>query len=187
MSLSTLFYVYLIVASVGLSFSLLSLLFGGGLEDNAELTGHLDSSDVDTDHNGITVSDVFTLRNFLLFMVGFGATGMLAVNAGCKGWSSSGFGFLGGVTVAFLGFLFYRAIGRQQGNSATKLGALVGKDAVVITAIPSGGYGEIRTSDEFGTAVTLPAQSEDGAIAGGFHVQILKIAANAAVVKKLAA
>jgi len=186
-SLHTLFYIYISVALVGLSLSILSFMFGGGAED-ADF--HLDADHIDASHidggNGVTLSTLFSLRNFLLFLVGFGAAGAEAVNAGYNAWQASGFGLVGGVVLAILGLFFYRAIGKQQGNSAPRLAALVGKNASVITGIPLNGYGEIRMNNEFGTAVTLPAQSKDGAISSGSTVEVTDIVANVAMVKAVA-
>jgi membrane protein implicated in regulation of membrane protease activity len=165
-TLSTLFYVYLFVAIIGISFSLFGQLLGGGHD--------LDHSDVhhaDGAHHGSIASAIFSFRNFLVFMVGFGASGLLAIQAGLTAWPSIGCAFIGGLILAGLIYLFFEAVGRQQGNTLSNPNALVGKRARVSIAIPPNGFGEIQTTNEFGSSVSLPARSK-GAVEAGRSVNV---------------
>jgi membrane protein implicated in regulation of membrane protease activity len=135
------------------------------------------------EHGTVMFSSFFTLRNFLHFGIGFGAVGVLAVNLGYGPVPACGFAILGGFVLAFLGALFFGAIYRQQGNTVASLDLLVGKPGRVITAIPSGGVGQIETLNQFGTTITVSAQSQDGAITLGSRVEIISVVANALIVR----
>jgi len=186
-SASTLFTIYLVLAIIGASFTIFSFIFGGGAEDgDVHFDGHADASHPDGGSSGITLSDLLSLRNFLMFLVGFGAVGMEMTSAGYNAWQSSFGGVVGGIVLAAIGFLFYRMIAKQQGSSVTKLGALAGKQAQVITSIPEDGYGEIRLNDQFGASITLMALSKDGPLSAGSCVEVVAVVANAATVKKVA-
>ncbi len=186
-----LFNIFLIVAVAGLFFSFMSLIFGGGAEDTD--TGGLDADHIDISHDGdngnnsgVSVASFFSLRTLMWFLTGFGAAGAAAINAGWGPWPSAGFGLLGGFSLVLFGVLLFTFVGKQQGNSAPKLRSLVGKTALVVTSIPEQGLGEIRVVNEFGTAVTLNAKSQDGAVCNGSSVEVVTVDANTATVKKAA-
>lgn len=127
------------------------------------------------DGDGIATSDVLTLRNLLLFGIGFGAAGALARFLGLNPWFASGAGLLMGAVLVAIAVAFYRSIRKQESNSVTSAQSLVGKHATVTTAIPPGGYGEITTQNDLGTTVNLDAVSSSGLIPAGSLVEIKSV------------
>jgi membrane protein implicated in regulation of membrane protease activity len=178
--------IFLIIALASLAFSILSALFGGDTGGDVHLdTSHVDTSSSGGGHDGIMFSDVLTLRTLLMFGVGFGAAGAIATNMGYGPGMASVGGLEGGCLIAALGVWFYRIIHGQQGNTAPRLDMLSGKRAMVVTDIPESGQGEVTTTNEFGTTVTLPAQSPEGRIKLGSTVEIVAVVGNTATVKRL--
>ena len=113
--------------------------------------------------DGVTHGDngpsLLSLRNLLLFGIGFGAAGSVATHLGYSLMLASSAGAAFGVVVTFLGLMFYRAIGRQQATSNTNTQKLIGRKAVVTTQIPLGRLGQVSMRDELGGTVYLDARS----------------------------
>lgn len=165
----------------GLVFFALSALFGG---DGVDV--HADTDSADVEHEGAAVaSQVITVRNFFLFMVGFGAAGLVAQSFGYDAFRASGFGIAGGIVLGILGFLFFRMLKRSQGNSMAYPQKLAGRKGTVTLAIPEGGAGEISMSNEFGTRISMMARSQEGSIAEGSAIEVVTVTGSSATVKKL--
>lgn len=143
----------------------------------------LGDTDTSVDVGDNVVSEVLSLKNLLLFGIGFGALGGIATYLGAGPLLASGAGLLTGVGMVVLGVLFYRAVRGQQANSSTSLNNLIGKTAVVSTRIPVQGMGEITTQNEHGTQIHLTAQSESSEIQEGTVVIITAFAGSRAIVK----
>src|SRR3989344_1147738 len=114
-------------------------------------------------HDGDAVSEILNLRNLMIFGVGFGAAGFIAHSLGQGPIMASFWGLGFGAVMVTVAALFYHSIKQQQSNSLSDHGTLVGKKANVIIDIPESGLGEVSTSNAFGSAVNLTAQSQDGA------------------------
>lgn len=133
-------------------------------------------------HDGIT-SELLSLRNLLLFGVGFGAAGSLVTYLGFGPVWATAAGLLVGVVMVLLTVSFFRSVRNQQSNSATSLIDLVGKTGVVTTRVPEDGLGEISTRNAQGTQVHLSAQSQGGEIRSGATIEIVNIVGDRAIVK----
>ncbi len=146
--------------------------------------GNVDSGDSGSTH-GENGPSILSLRNFFLFGIGFGAAGSVATDMGYSLMWSSVAGFSFGVVVAFVGWLFYRTIGRQQATSNTNTRTLVGKKATVSTFIPSGRVGQVAAQDQYGNRMYLDARSSDGTdLNEGEVVTIIDAVGNSATVAK---
>lgn len=132
----------------------------------SSMFGHDDGGGDVSDDGGLTHGDngpsLLSLRNLLLFGIGFGAAGAVATHMGYSLIASSLAGFVFGMTVALAGWWFYRAIGRQQGSTNTDTRNLIGKPALVTTHIPPGRMGQVAAQDEYGGRVYLDARSNEG-------------------------
>ncbi len=153
-----------------------------------DIGGH--DADFGHDHGGDGESDglmtnLFTLRNFFIFALGFGASGAIAARLGANDLIASIWGLVAGVLLALLGSALYRAMRGQQASSLTHSNALVGKRAKVLTAIPSGGRGEITTTNAQGTTVALPARSSSGEIVQNTIVNITAMDGDTATVEPI--
>lgn len=134
------------------------------------------------DNHGGALPNVLTIRNIMLFGVGFGASGYISSYNGNDFQTSFLVGLIFGTGTAYAGFKFFQIIRKQEGNTLTTLSTLKGADGRVITTIPATGFGEISTQNEFGSMVHLAAQSESGEIKEGSKVRIVTIAGNVATV-----
>lgn len=138
------------------------------------------------DHDGDAVSEILNLRNLLIFGVGFGAAGFIAHRLGQGPITSSFWGLGFGVVMVLVAVLFYNSIKKQQSNSLSDHGTLVGKKANVTIDIPASGLGEVSTNNAFGGVVNLTAKSQDGAHTVGTTVEITSMVGNTATVKAVA-
>jgi membrane protein implicated in regulation of membrane protease activity len=83
------------------------------------------------------------MRVISLFLVGFGAAGVIASNGGLGTIGSGALGALAGLCTGALGFRFIKFLWGQQASSTVSTGDLVEKSGKVITTIPFSGIGEI--------------------------------------------
>jgi len=151
-----------------------------GLGDDGGDTG--DHSHGDADHHDGAMPNVLTIRNIMLFGVGFGASGYISTYNGNDFQTSFIVGLVFGTGTAYLGYKFFQLIRKQEGNSLTCLNFLEGTEARVLTAIPGKGFGEITARNEFGTTIIVMARSEGSDISEGSKVRIVSIAGNIATV-----
>jgi membrane protein implicated in regulation of membrane protease activity len=150
----TAFSVFLAIAGAGLIFLLVSLFFG-------EVFEHFDTSfDHDLDHGG---PSFFSPRVMSVFVTAFGGVGAIATYYGFSPVPASGFGFVSGVILSGLVFLFARFLYQQQASSEVRTADLVGQSARVVVGIPAGGVGQVRCriGEEL---VDKIARSRDGAL-----------------------
>ena len=152
-----------------------------GLGDDGGDTG--DHSHADSDHHGeTTIPNVLTIRNIMLFGVGFGASGYIASYNGSDFQTWFIVGLIFGTGTAYAGYKFFQVVRKQEGNTLTRLSLLEGKNGRVTTAIPATGFGEIVAQTEFGSAISLSARSQDVASPEGSTVRITSIVGNVATV-----
>jgi hypothetical protein len=129
--------VFLAIAAVGFVFLLISLVFGGLLEhfEFGHDLGH------DLGHGG---PGFFSVRGIAVFVTAFGGVGAIGTYRGYGVFASSGFGFISGIAVATIVYVFARFLYGQQATSTTTSGDLVGRTAQVSVGIPENGVGQVR-------------------------------------------
>jgi len=129
--------VFLGIAAVGFLFLLISLVFGG-IFDHFDV-GH--GIDHDLGHGG---PGFLSTRGIAVFITSFGGFGSIGILSGYSVASSSFAGFIGGMVMLTLVFLFARFLYGQQASSAVITADLVGRTAQVSVAIPENGLGQVR-------------------------------------------
>lgn len=129
--------VFLAIAAVGFVFLLISLVFGGLLEhfEFGHDLGH------DLGHGG---PGFFSVRGIAVFVTAFGGVGAIGTYRGYGVFASSGFGFISGIAVATVVYVFARFLYGQQATSTTTSADLVGRTAQVSVGIPENGVGQVR-------------------------------------------
>jgi membrane protein implicated in regulation of membrane protease activity len=153
----------------------------------ASLFGH--DGDVELS-DGLSHGDsgpsLLSLRNLFLFGLGFGAAGAIATHLGMSLVFSCIVGAISGMVIAFVGWLFYRTISKQQASTNTDTRNLIGSRATVSTRIPAGRMGQVVATDEHGSTVYLDARSseEDRSFTEGETVFIAEAAGNLVRVAK---
>lgn len=177
-----LFLAYVVCFAAGLLFAVVSAVgghvFGGGdAADGGEIGsgGHAEAGLGGDSMPGISPLSPTTLASFV---TAFGGIGMILsrIEATRSPWISIPLSMLGGVAVGILVFLLFRAVFvRTQSSSESKVAALPGRPATVITPIAAGGVGEIAYVDG-GVRYTSAARSEDGdTFANGEAVVIRRV------------
>ena len=170
------FSVFLAIAGAGLIFLLISLFFG-------EIFEHFDTSfDHDLDLGG---PSFFSPRVLSVFVTAFGGVGALATYYNLSPVPASGLGFLSGVALSGLVFLFARFLYRQQASSEVRSSDLVGQHARVVVTIPAGGVGQVRCriGEEL---VDKIARSRDGApVPENAAVRVDEVLGEMVIVSKL--
>lgn len=175
--------VFLAICVVGMIFSGFSIFFGGDHDgaDHGDMDGH------DADHGGDHHADdgpkLFSVRGLMLFGTGFGAVGYLVQHFTGKTLVASVSGSVAGLVLAMIGIGFIRMIYRQQSSSLVGGEAYVGVLGTVVTAITSGGTGEVAITVA-GTYGTRLAKSASGqAIARGESVRVTRTVGGVVVVE----
>jgi hypothetical protein len=174
---------FLIIGGVGFLLLLVSLLAGDFGSDHDIDIG-------DASHDGIDASEGpswFGVKPICAGLVGLGAVGFSASYLGVPAIFAWILAILGGVGVAAIARQCVLVpLSRMQGNSTISHGSFVGKQAVVITAIPSSmtaGYGEVRFTDENGATVYRAATSTSDSIPTGKRVLIVDVASHGVIVE----
>ena len=174
--------IYGICLVVGLTFTIISVLaghfFGGHDTHVAGSGGHAEAGADVSDQPGISIFSPTIMASFVTAFGGFGLiftqfpkTSAAAVSAPLS--------LLGGLAIAGLLLVFLRAVfTHTQGSSESRVAALAGTTANVITPIPDNGVGEIAYVVG-GTRYTAPARAENGkAVANGATVKIIRVVGN---------
>jgi serine/threonine protein kinase len=115
----------------------LSLIFGHG---DHEVGDH--GADHDAGHDGNM--SVLSLKVFWMFLVGFGAGGYFASNAGSSELVASLWGLFGGLVMGSIGYVLMNFLYKRQGNSVVRTSSVVGSTGIVGIAILPGRIGEVR-------------------------------------------
>jgi membrane protein implicated in regulation of membrane protease activity len=184
-----LFIAYVACFGIGLLFTVVTALaghlFGGhdgdvGDGGTAEVGsgGHVEAG-IGGDHMpAITPLSPTTIASFVTAFGGFGMI-LSRLEATRSPFLSLPLSLLGGLTVAFLVFLLFRALFlRTQSSSESHVAGIVGREASIITPVPAGGVGEIAYVDG-GVRYTAAARTEDGApVPAGATVVVRRIVAN---------
>ncbi len=143
------FYVMLCLGT-GLWF-ILSLVFGEATDMISDAIDGVEFGDADDGGN------VLSVRNILLFCMGFGGGGAIAVSLGAGLWGSIVAGTGGGLAIAAVGIVFFRMLRRQEATTGYDSNLLAGATGTVTLAITPGRTGEISVRDNRGAAVRLSA------------------------------
>jgi membrane-bound ClpP family serine protease len=176
----TAFHIYFICFGVGLLFTILSAFLGhlfGGHDAHADVGtgGHAEAG---FEHTGMPGMAPFSPTTIASFITAFGAFGMIFSKFEFTRpvLISAPLSILCGLGIAAGVFFMFNAIfSRTQSSSESRVGALVGASATVITPIPQHGVGEIAYV-QGGSRYTAPARSESGAaIVGGQTVKINRV------------
>jgi membrane protein implicated in regulation of membrane protease activity len=129
------FSVFLVIASVGFAFLMISLVFG-------EVFDHFDTSlDHDLSHGG---PGFFSSRVLGVFITAFGGFGAIGTHYGLGPMPASALGFGSGLIFGGAVYVFARFLYGQQASSEVLSTDLVGQSARVVVTIPSGGVGQVR-------------------------------------------
>lgn len=158
--------VFLVIGGVGLLIVLLSLVFDD-LFDFIDLGG-----------------DLFSTPVIGSFLAAFGFAGALTMSTGAGVGLGSLVGVGSGVALGWAAWVITRGFMRMQTDEPVRLTDIVGKTAVVVSAIPTGGYGEVRV-DHAGQPMKLNARIETGGSApvGGRVVVVAVNSASSVVVE----
>jgi hypothetical protein len=163
--------IFLAVGAIGLLVLLFSLLFGEILDEM-----HLEA---DLDHDG---PGFFSTRVISVFITAFGGFGAISANYGMSPLASSAVGFMSGILLGGLIYLYARFLYSQQASSNIDLADLIGRTAQVTVGIPAGGLGQVRCLIGE-TMVEKTARSKDGiAIASNSQVMIEGLASESLIV-----
>ena len=132
---------------------------GGGAEIEAELEveGGIEAGDI-SDAGG---PGYLGIKLILSFIIGFGLAGFLAFHFQ---WPIPHIlsGLIGGVIVYAVVYQLLKLLYKQQANTLVSSVSVVGKRAVVTSALLKGGTGEVKTEDpRTGSTVYLRARAVD--------------------------
>jgi len=172
------FYVICLVG--GVIFTLLCAIFGhffGGhdMDGDVGTGGHAESGFADS---GVHALSFFSPTVLASFVTAFGAIGTILdhIEATKSVWISAPIAGVGGIGIAWVVLLLFNtAFQKTQSSSESRIARLIGQEANVITAIPSGGVGEIAYV-QGGTRYNAPARCErEETVPAGKLVKITKI------------
>lgn len=138
--------VFLVIGGAGIALLVLALVIGDVLD------GMFDSVE------GLLDSDIFSTAGLAGLFGGFGFGG--AIGLGVTGVMLVAIitGLLLGAGLAFGATWLTRMLRNQSNSHTVSTNSIVGSSAQVITAIPDGGYGQIRLSHN-GHLLTFSARS----------------------------
>lgn len=182
------FHYYLICFGVGLLFTIISAFMADVFGGHADAAGGADAhAEGGFASNEVTGFSPISPTTAAAFLTAFGGFGMIFSkwSLTASAWISAPLAGLVGVGVAFLVFLMFRAVFRRtQSSSESKVAALVGSGATIITPIPENGVGEIAYVDS-GTRYSAPARAENNlSIPAGAPVVISRIIGTQFFVKR---
>jgi membrane protein implicated in regulation of membrane protease activity len=125
-----------------------------------------------------------SLRTILAFIGGWGWGGLIGLDGLGWGLLSIPFGSAIGLVLAAIVFQFMRLLYTQEATSTISASQMVGQSGVVLTAIPSGGTGEVRVNVR-GTAIKCLARSaETEEIASGESIMVVEEVGGTLVVRR---
>jgi membrane protein implicated in regulation of membrane protease activity len=171
--------IYAICLVVGLTFTIISVLaghfFGGHDAHVAGSGGHAEAGADTSDMPGISIFSPTVMASFVTAFGGFGLI-FTQFPKTSSAIISAPLSLVGGLVVAGVLLVFLRAVfSHTQSSSESKVAALIGSEANVITPIPENGVGEIAYVVG-GTRYSAPARAENNvAVANGKTVKITRI------------
>jgi hypothetical protein len=181
--------VFLGIAAIGFLFLAITLMFGE-FEHDMDV-GH----DVDLDHDVHIEHDVgghehggpsfFSSRVISVFVTAFGSVGAIGIYLGFGVLPSSLLGFIGGVGLGWLVYVFGRFLYSQQASSDITMGDLLGQTARVTVAIPRGNFGQVRCVVGETQVEKIACSNDGNEIPFNSLVRIEDVQADTVVVRRL--
>lgn len=129
--------IFLVCASIGVIFLVLSLAFGG----DHDVGSHMDHSM--GDHHGGDSINLFSMRSVTAFLAIFGSVGAACLYYGVEQTYSILIGSVSGLAAGFLAAKLMQVVSRQQISSTQSISDFVGSEGVVTTSVPPQGVGEV--------------------------------------------
>ena len=178
--------VFFSVFLLGVTFSAVSVLFGGDHDADSDLgdadaDGDFDGGDHGADHGDAADGDggvhgmnvgVLSVRGMALLATGFGGAGFIAQTQTHKVLFSTAVATVVGYGFAFAVLYVMRIFKSQQANSLIQTRKAIGTTGVVAISIPRGDLGEVRVNVD-GVELTGMARSSGGqAIPSGTLVRV---------------
>jgi membrane protein implicated in regulation of membrane protease activity len=172
--------IYGICLGVGLLFTIITAIAGhlfGDAADHGDIGtgGHAEAG---VDHSGIPGISFFSPTVLASFVTAFGAAGLILsrIDVTRSIWVSAPVAAIAGGGIAFLTFLLFNAIfERTQSSSESRVSALKGTVATVISPVPDHGVGEVAYVHG-GARYTCPARTETaGGLPAGQSVVIKRV------------
>lgn len=157
---------FLVIGGIGLAVLVVALVVG----DVLDLGGPL---------GGLLESDVFSIASLSAFTGAFGFGGAIAQELSSTLWVSIPVGVVMGLLFSWFTVWFTRKLKNSRTDANVNTSALVGHEALVLTAIPEGGYGQVRLRVA-GHQLTYSAKAPV-AIDGGTRVWITNVLSATAV------
>ncbi len=172
--------IYVACLALGLIFAVVSAvaghIFGGHDSMDVGTGGHAEAG---FDHSGVPGMSFFSPTVLSCFVTAFGACGLILskIEVTSSVWVSAPVSAVAGAIIALIAFLIFNFMfSKTQSSSESRVAALVGHPASIITPIPENGVGEIAYV-QGGCRYTAPARAEAGApVPAGKPVRITRIA-----------
>ena len=151
----------------------------------------MDSSDMDVDFDGADTMDLgggislFSIKNFVNFIVGFGWGGVCFAGVIENKWLLTLVAVLVGVAFVLMFFFIKKQTKKLEHNGAFQIKDCVGKTVDVYLRIPAnkGGKGKVQVSLN-GSVQEFEAMTEGNSIASGQKVQVLSVVDGSTVLVK---
>lgn len=142
----------------------------------------MDSSDMDVDFDGADTMDLgggislFSIKNFVNFLVGFGWAGVCLGGAIENKWLLCFVAVLVGVAFVLMFFFIKKQTKKLEHNGAFRIEDCVGKSVDVYLRIPAGksGKGKVQVSLN-GSVQEISAMTEGESIASGQKVKVVSV------------
>lgn len=114
------------------------------------------------------------------FLAAFGFAGALTVSAGGAVWLATLVGLAAGLALGAFAGAASRALMRMPTDATPSSGDLLGRDAVVITAVPADGFGEVSVLLA-GQPQKFSARAQGGGFPAGAKVAVVAVLSPTAV------
>lgn len=142
----------------------------------------MDSSDMDVDFDGADTMDLgggislFSIKNFVNFLVGFGWAGVCLGGAIENKWLLCFVAVLVGVAFVLMFFFIKKQTKKLEHNGAFRIEDSLGKSVDVYLRIPAGksGKGKVQVSLN-GSVQEISAMTEGESIASGQKVKVVSV------------
>jgi hypothetical protein len=142
----------------------------------------MDSSDMDVDFDGADTMDLgggislFSIKNFVNFLVGFGWAGVCLGGVIENKWLLCFVAVLVGVAFVLMFFFIKKQTKKLEHNGAFRIEDCVGKSVDVYLRIPAGksGKGKVQVSLN-GSVQEISAMTEGESIASGQKVKVVSV------------
>ena len=155
--------------------------FGGDVDVGADVAFDM-AHEVGGAHDG---PGPVGLKTILAFTAGWGWGGLIGLDSLGWGLLSLPFGMLVGLALAAVVFYFMRFLYAQEATSTVGVAHMVGQQGVALTAIPSGGTGEVHLNVR-GTSLKCLARSESAeAIPAGATISVVEEVGGTLVVRAI--